>query len=199
MNNKELLIQIIIELRSNGITNKKLLNLIEKMPPHYFIDIFKKYKILENISLEEIINIAKIFNFLLNNLKKIDNFLISGVNSGWSAYIASEISKRVYCLSYKEKDKTNLNFFLKERNISNVFLKKGKNLNDWSMVAPFDAVLAMRPVKEISELIVNNISERGFLFIPIFKKNNIEMVRINQFDQVHKTDLDYNLLNSNIL
>ena len=63
MNNRELLIKILIELRSNGINNKKLLNLIEQMPPHYFIDILKKYKTLKNVTLGEIVSIAKIFKF----------------------------------------------------------------------------------------------------------------------------------------
>ena len=136
MNNRELLIKILIELRGSGINNKKLLNLIEQMPPHYFIDIFKKYKTLENVTLAEIVTISKIFNLLLKDVNKIDNFFISGIKAGWSLTLAAKISKRVFCILNKDLDRKNLNHVFYQTNIKNIFLKKGSGLQDWSAVSP---------------------------------------------------------------
>jgi len=123
LNNRELLIKILIRLRGNGITNERLLNVVEQMPPHYFISILRKYKPLEQVSLDEVVNIVKIFQFLLKDLKKISNFFISGINSGWSVYIAAKLSKRVYCLLNNHLDKKRLEEFFKERKIDNQSLK----------------------------------------------------------------------------
>ena len=44
MNNKEYLIQILLKLRSIGIKNDKILGAIEKIPPHFYYNIFNPGK-----------------------------------------------------------------------------------------------------------------------------------------------------------
>jgi len=199
LNNRELLIKILIELRSNGINNKKLLNLIEQMPPHYFIDILKKYKTLKNVTLGEIVSIAKIFNLLLKDVNKIDNFFISGIKAGWSLTLAAKISKRVFCILNKDVDRKNLNHVFYQTNIKNIFLKKGSGLQDWSAVSPFDVILITKPVNKIPDTIIKFISDKGMIFVPLYKDENIKMIKINKHNYIQETDINFNLLNSCIL
>tara|TARA_Y100000589_G_scaffold317163_1_gene342772 strand:+ start:121 stop:744 length:624 start_codon:yes stop_codon:yes gene_type:complete len=199
LNNRELLIKILIRLRGNGITNERLLNVVEQMPPHYFISILRKYKPLEQVSLDEVVNIVKIFQFLLKDLKKISNFFISGINSGWSVYIAAKLSKRVYCLLNNHLDKKRLEEFFKERKIDNVFFKSGNNFEQWIPVAPFDVIIVTSPVKKISHKLKENISNNGLLMIPLLGNNKTEFVKVNTFEQLQVLDINYKLLNSSIL
>ena len=199
MKNRELLIQILIELRSNGITNQKLLNLIEKMPPHYFIKKFKKYDTLRNITIKEIVNIVKLFNLIISEQSKIENFFISGFTSGWAIYIASQISKRVYCLSGNHINKNNIESLMKDIGVNNVFLKKGIEFEDWRVVAPFDIIMILKPIEKIAPIIINSISMNGNIFAPLINNNNIKIVKIKKSNKIQQINIDYNLLNNNII
>jgi len=60
LNNQEYLIQILLKLRSIGIKNDKILGAIEKIPPHFYYNIFLFF--YKNLFLDERNNLKnKIF------------------------------------------------------------------------------------------------------------------------------------------
>ena len=60
MNNQEYLIQILLKLRSIGVKNDKILGAIEKIPPHFYYNLFNTHLINIFFLFLTFLNIAKL-------------------------------------------------------------------------------------------------------------------------------------------
>ena len=60
MNNKEVLIKILLYLRKKGINNDNVLFSIEKIPPHYFLNLLGSYNNTSKLDYEEIARLSKV-------------------------------------------------------------------------------------------------------------------------------------------
>ena len=170
MKNKEVLVQILLMLRKNGINNEKILFAVEKMPPHYFIHLVNNENKFYNSDYIELIRLLKILQDALTDLDKIDNVLISGFRMGWFITVCSLLAKRIYSFS-SEKNKIKrilktFNFL----NISNIYIKKSSNFTDWKQVAPFDLIILFNKYDTIPYEVLKLLSRKGLLFFT--KENN---------------------------
>ena len=98
MKNRETLIQILLILRSNGIINKKILLAVEKLPPHYYLNLLGLYKNFKQINVNELIRLLKILQNVLDHKPKLDNVFITDIKKGWLVVLASFLGKRIYGL-----------------------------------------------------------------------------------------------------
>ena len=97
-------INLIIKLRKLGITNAKVLSIIEKIPREKFIDKELSYKAYQNNALPIDCNqtisqpavVAKMTELLVP--QKSFNVLEIGTGSGYQTAILSKIFKRVYTI-----------------------------------------------------------------------------------------------------
>ena len=105
MNNQQYLIQILLKLRSIGIKNEKILEAIEKIPPHYYYNIFNPSKDIKKIDIYEVLEIAKLLQVSLKDNYKNENILLLGSKSGWLLLLLTNFCKRVYgiCKSMSHK------------------------------------------------------------------------------------------------
>ena len=67
MNNQEYLIQILLKLRSIGVKNDKILGAIEKLPPHFYYNLFNDSKDIKKIDIDEVSEIAKLLQISLKD------------------------------------------------------------------------------------------------------------------------------------
>ena len=113
MNNQEYLIQILLKLRSIGIKNDKILGAIEKIPPHFYYNIFNPGKDINKIDIDEVLEIAKLLQLSLKDNYKNENILLLGFKSGWLLLLLTNFCKRVYgiCNSMAQKKKLEEFFF----------------------------------------------------------------------------------------
>ncbi|MBF96295.1 MAG: hypothetical protein CFH34_00868 [Alphaproteobacteria bacterium MarineAlpha9_Bin4] len=175
MKNREVLIKILLMLRSNGINNEKVLLSIEKIPPHYFLHLLGNYKSLDYINFEELARLSKILQEALNYKKRLSNVLILDFKLGWYFSISSLLAKRIYglCSDKKKIEKTEKVF--KKLGLSNIFIKKSSHYLDWKHVAPFDLIVAFKSNNIIPSKYLDLLSNEGLLF---FTKENIGKVSI---------------------
>ena len=73
MNNQEYLIQILLKLRSVGVKNDKILGAIEKIPPHFYYNLFNSSKDIKKIDIDEVLEIAKLLQLSLKDNYKNEN------------------------------------------------------------------------------------------------------------------------------
>ena len=113
MNNQEYLIQILLKLRSIGIKNDKILGAIEKIPPHFYYNLFNPSNDIKKIDIDEVLEIAKLLQLSLKDNFKNENILLLGLKSGWLLLLLTNFCKRVYgiCNSMEQKKKTRRIFF----------------------------------------------------------------------------------------
>ena len=140
MNNQEYLIQILLKLRSIGIKNDKILGAIEKIPPHFYYNLFNPSNDIKKIDIDEVLEIAKLLQLSLKDNYKNENILLLGFKSGWLLLLLTNFCKRVYGICNSMAHKKKLEEFFLNNNYKNIYLCHGENILSWSRVAPFDLI-----------------------------------------------------------
>ena len=181
MNNQEYLIQILLKLRSIGIKNDKILGAIEKIPPHFYYNLFNPSRNIKKININELLEIAKLLQLSLQNNYKNENILLLGLKSGWLLLLLTYFCKRVYGICNSMAHKKKLEEFFLNNNYKNIYLCHGENILSWSKVAPFDLIFIFEKNDFSFTDIISQLSFKGHGIIPIISENNkLCMIRINK-------------------
>ena len=201
MNNQEYLIQILLKLRSIGIKNDKILGAIEKIPPHFYYNLFNPSNDIKKIDIDEVLEIAKLLQLSLKDNFKNENILLLGLKSGWLLLLLTNFCKRVYgiCKSMAHKKKLEEHFL--NNNYKNIYLCHGENILSWNRVAPFDLIFIFEKNDFSFADIISQLSRKGQGIIPIISENNkISMVKINKENRkaYQKCNCDL-LINSDLI
>ena len=200
LNNKEYLIQILLKLRSVGIKNEKILQAIEKMPPHYYYSMSNFSEKLKKINKYEVLEIAKLLQLSLNINYKYDNVLVYGFKYGWLLVLLTNFCKRVYGICDSAYNKNKVKYFFLKNDYKNIYINSGKDILSWSKVAPFDLIYIFNLNKFSNNDITKQLSSKGQAFIPCKEKNcNFNMICIDKENVILRQTCDYSLLNSSDL
>ncbi len=200
MNNREYLIHILLKLRSIGIKNEKILKAIEKIPPHYYYNIFHGSNEIYKVDINEVVEIVKLLELSLHVNSKLENVLLLGFKYGWFLVLLTNFCKRIYGICNNINQKKKLELFFLNNNYNNIYLSKGKQVSSWNKVAPFDLILCLN-INSFSIIdIVNLLTERGVAILPtLSKSNSIEIISINKSNSVFKQNCNFDLLNKSSL
>ena len=201
MNNKEYLIQILLKLRSIGIKNDKILGAIERIPPHFYYNLFDPSKDNKKIDINEVLEIAKLLQLSLKDNHKNENILLLGFKSGWLLVLLTNFCKRVYgiCKSLAHKKKLEESFL--NNNYKNIYLCHGENILSWNRVAPFDLIFIFEKNDFSFADIISQLSLKGHGIIPSISENNkISMIRIDKKNLKANQKCNFDLLiNSDLI
>ena len=201
MNNQEYLIQILLKLRSIGIKNDKILGAIEKIPPHFYYNIFNPSKDIKEIDIDEVLEIAKLLQLSLKDNYKNENILLLGFKSGWFLLLLTNFCKRVYGICSSMTHKKKIEEFFLVNNYKNIYLCQGENILSWSRVAPFDLIFIFEKNDFSFADIISQLSEKGQGIIPsITEKKKISMIKIDKKNFKANQNCNCNLLiNSDLI
>ena len=201
MNNQEYLIKILLKLRSIGIKNDKVLGAIEKIPPHFYYNLFNYSKDIKKIDINEVLEIAKLLQLSLKDNDKNENILLFGFKSGWLLLLLTNFCKRVYGICRSMAHKNELEKFFLNNNYKNIYLCHGENILSWSRVAPFDLIFVFEKNDFSFADIVSQLSCKGQGIIPNIRENNkISMIRIDKENFKANQNFNYDLLiNSDLI
>ena len=181
MNNQEYLIQILLKLRSIGIKNDKILGAIEKIPPHFYYNLFNPSNDIKKIEIDEVLEIAKLLQLSLKDNFKNENILLLGLKSGWLLLLLTNFCKRVYGICNSMAQKKKLEEFFFNNNYKNIYLSYGENILSWSRVAPFDLIFIFEKNDFSFTDIISQLSSKGQGIIPSINENNkVSMIIINK-------------------
>ena len=181
MNNQEYLIQILLKLRSIGIKNDKILGAIEKIPPHFYYNLFNPSNDIKKIDIDEVLEIAKLLQLSLKDNFKNENILLLGLKSGWLLLLLTNFCKRVYGICNSMAQKKKLEEFFLNNNYKNIYLSYGENIFSWSRVAPFDLIFIFEKNDFSFTDIISQLSCKGQGIIPSISENNkVSMIIINK-------------------
>ena len=201
MNNQEYLIQILLKLRSIGIKNDKILGAIEKIPPHFYYNIFNPSKDIKKIDIDEVLEIAKLLQLSLKDNYKNENILLLGFKSGGLLLLLTNFCKRVYGICNSMAHKNKLEKFFLNNNYKNIYLCHGENILSWSRVAPFDLIFIFEKNNFKFAYIISQLTLKGHGIIPSISENNKNsMIRIDKKNLKANQNCNFDLLiNSDLI
>ena len=166
-------INLILKLRKLGITNHRVLSILEKIPREQFIDKRLSYKAYQDNALPIDCNqtisqpavVAKMTELL--EPKKSFKVLEIGTGSGYQAAILSKLFKRVYTIERHKTLFEKAKKILSNLKINNIVFYYGDGMKGWPAKFTFERIIITAVSKNLPSNIINQLSDSGILILPL--------------------------------
>lgn len=178
---RDLMVDSQIILR--GITDKRVIDAMRKVPRHLFLDESLWYKAYDDMALpsgegqtvSQPYMVAVMTELLeLNGNEKV---LEIGTGSGYQAAILAEISKEVYTVERFRILSDNANKILSTLGYNNINFLGGDGTLGWPKAAPFDRILVTAGAPQLPEPLVSQLSEGGIIVAPVGDRFSQQLVK----------------------
>lgn len=176
-------IDLIIELKKNGVFCSKVLKVIEEVDRNLFIDESLKSKSNLNTALP--INCGQTISqplvvALMTQSLDIEHsmrILEVGTGSGYQTYILSKLSRFVYTIERFKSLSLKASDLFKKLNVSNIFCRHGDGGHGWKDQAPFERIIVTACAHDIPSNLVDQLSINGKMIVPIGEQHNDQILK----------------------
>ncbi|MCP5382120.1 MAG: protein-L-isoaspartate(D-aspartate) O-methyltransferase [Kordiimonadaceae bacterium] len=165
--------QLIGILKSQGITDEKVLEVISEIPREDFIPEFLRNQAYENAALPidsgQTISQPFIVAYMTQELKveKKHKVLEIGTGSGYQAAVLAKLCKRLFTIErhmplYKSAEE-----MFKKLRIFNITTLFGNGIKGWKEQEPFDRIMVTAAGEEIPDELLYQLKDGGIMIIPV--------------------------------
>ncbi len=177
--------ELVKTLMNKGIKDKRVLDAINKIPRHWFIDSSflefayqdKPFPIGSGQTISQPYTVARQTELLL--VEKNMKVLEIGTGSGFQACVLAEIGAKVYTVERQKKLYLKTKKFLQQvpYRIKTFYDDGNKGLPAF---APFDRIIITAAAPEIPENLIEQLKPGGILLVPLGFGDVQQMVRITK-------------------
>ena len=161
------------DIRGRGVKDPKVLEAMEKIPRHLFVDESFKEKayadhplpIGEGQTISQPYVVALMTEAL--RLRPGERVLEIGTGSGYQAAVLAEIVKEVYTIEIRKSLTESASKRLQELGYKNIQVTCADGYFGWEEVAPFDAIIVTAASNLIPPPLLKQLKEGGRLIIPV--------------------------------
>ncbi len=164
-------IQLLMELRKQGISDTRVLAAMERVPRELFVaEQFLKHA-YDNIALPitqgQTISQPYVVAYMTEALKLTDRMKVLeiGTGSGYQTAVLARLSRRVYTVERYRSLLTTAEKRLNELKITNVVTKLGDGNKGWIEQAPFDRILVTAAADSRPEALLAQLSPNGGIMV----------------------------------
>ncbi|PZQ54881.1 MAG: protein-L-isoaspartate O-methyltransferase [Phenylobacterium zucineum] len=167
--------RLILALRGQGVTDPKVLNVIEKTPRPLFTQELFKDRAFEDSALPiacgQTISQPFIVGLMTQALKidKRDRVLEIGTGSGYQTTILSKLARLVYTVERYRTLMQEAEGRFKALGLTNVVTRFGDGGEGWPEQAPFDRVMVTAAAPGEPKALLSQLKPNGILVAPIGK------------------------------
>ena len=188
------------QIIARGISDKRVLQAMEKVPRHLFVLEDSKAEAYEDYPLSigdgQTISQPYIVAIMteLAALKGDEKVLEIGTGSGYQAAVLSLLCKEVYTIEIVENLAKTAEKKLKDLNYDNVHVRFGDGYLGWTEVQPFDVIIITCAPSYLPDSLVAQLKEGGRIVAPmgeefatqiltVFEKKNGKLIK-NEYEPV---------------
>jgi protein-L-isoaspartate(D-aspartate) O-methyltransferase len=174
--------QLILNLRSNGISNPDVLSAMERIPRELFIpDTFRKHAydeaalpIARGQTISQPLIVAMMTQELcLNRRCKV---LEIGTGSGYQASVISLLCRRIYTIERQKPLLREAEALFRHLECHNIVTRFGDGTKGWEEQAPFDRIIVTAAAPKIPQPLINQLAEGGRIVIPVGETRQNQML-----------------------
>jgi protein-L-isoaspartate(D-aspartate) O-methyltransferase len=161
------------DIKGRGIKDKKVLDVMGRIPRHLFVDENLREKayadyplpIGEGQTISQPYVVALMTEALM--LKSTDKVLEIGTGSGYQAAVLAEIVREVYTIEIRKSLADRAMKTLQNLGYRNIKVKHADGYFGWEEYAPFDAIIITAAANHIPIPLIKQLKEGGRLIIPL--------------------------------
>ena len=174
---------LLLDLKQQGVSDIKILNIIEDIDRSLFIDTNLKEKSNLNVALpidcgqtiSQPLVVAHMTQTL--DINKKMRVLEIGTGSGYQSLVLSKLSRFVYTIERHNILLKKAKNLLQSLEINNVFFKHADGGLGWSEQAPFDRIIVTASAPEIPTKLLNQLVDNGIMVIPVGEDNDNQVLK----------------------
>ncbi len=180
--------KLVDELRQKGITDEEVLNAINKVPRHDFMDpaflnhayVDKAFPISSGQTISQPYTVAVQSSLL--QIKKRDKILEIGTGSGYQSAILAEMGAKVYTIErYREL------YIKAQRTLTSLGYSAdfffGDGYEGKPQYGPFDGIIITAATREVPDKLLRQLKTGGRLVVPIGDYNSQVMTLVVRSDE----------------
>ncbi|MBS0472797.1 MAG: protein-L-isoaspartate(D-aspartate) O-methyltransferase [Proteobacteria bacterium] len=183
-------IQLIMELRRQGIDDPRVLDAVERTPRAAFVDEPLAHAAFDNTALPiacgQTISQPFVVAYMTQRLgvQPTHRVLEIGCGSGYQAAVLSPLCRRVYTVERHKPLLKQAEARFKALGLHNVTTKHGDGFKGWPEQAPFDRIILSCAVAKVPESLIEQLKPGGILIAPVGTVPNSDVsARAESFSQ----------------
>lgn len=162
-------------LRSQGVTNNQVLDVIGETPRHIFLDEALSHRAYEDTALpigygqtlSQPYIVARMTEVLLGAAGKLERVLEVGTGSGYQTSILAQLVPQVYSVERIKPLQDKARERLRQIGLRNVELKHADGGFGWPERGPFDGILSTAAPRDVPPELLQQLAPNGVLVIPV--------------------------------
>lgn len=178
--------KLIDQLRVKGITDERILDVMNQIPRHYFLDSAfdqvayedKAFPITEGQTISQPYTVA--YQTQLLNLKPFDKVLEIGTGSGYQAIVLAAVGAQVFTIERQKKLYTEHQNFILRSKYPSIKYFYGDGFEGLPTFAPFDKVLITAAAPFIPPRLIEQLKTGGQMVIPVGEGAVQQMLRLTK-------------------
>jgi len=166
-------IQLIMELRGQGITDPRVLDVMERTPRNAFVDEPLEYAAWNNTALPiacgQTISQPFVVAYMTQHLdvQPSHRVLEIGTGSGYQAAVLAPLCRRVYSIERHKPLLRQAEDRFRQLGLHNITTKHGDGYKGWPEQAPFDRILLAAAPPSVPPILIEQLKVGGELIAPV--------------------------------
>ncbi len=188
------MMRLVFAIRSKGITDRRILDAIERTPREFFLDRAFQDRAFEDIPLPiacgQTISQPSVVALMTLALEVTPRckVLEVGAGSGYQAAVLARLARRVYAIERHRPLARAARARMEALALSTVSVMAGDGALGWPEQAPFDRILVTAAAEDPPRLLIDQLRVGGIMVLPVGQSDEMQ-----QLIRIEKTEagLDY--------
>lgn len=175
--------RLVQRLRDQGISDERILDVINSTPRHVFVDEALAHRAYEDIALPIGFNQTISQPFIVARMTEallaqgpLDRVLEVGTGSGYQAAVLSQLVNKVYTVErisgLLEKAVSRFRLL----GLRNIQYKHGDGVMGWPERGPFDGIIVTASPRRIPDELIAQLKVGGRMVVPVGQANHQELI-----------------------
>jgi len=187
--------RLILDLQGAGVSDRRVLNVIEKTPRELFLaDPFKE-RSYENVALpighHQTVSQPLVVALMTQALDLTDRMKVLevGTGSGYQAAVLAPLCRRVYTIERHPALLLEAENRFRELGLTNITAMTGDGSAGWPEQAPFERILVTAAAEDVPPVLLGQLAVGGVMVIPIgLDENDQRLTRVVRTEDGAETE-----------
>ena len=185
----EKLMQLMLSLRQSGLTERNVLEAMEKTPREIFVERAFRDRAFEDrplpIACGQTISQPAVVGMMIQALQVTPRckVLEVGAGSGYVCAILSRLARRVYGIERHRPLALEARERISQLGLGNVTIRSGDGTKGWPEQAPFDRILLSAAADDTPAKLLEQLRPGGIMVLPVGQTDEVQ-----QLIKIEKTD-----------